>query len=273
MTEKKYTTPSGTIHYWVNEGRIDSDQSAALTLVFLPGLTADHRLFDKQISDFEDKFRVFVWDAPGHYCSRPFRLDFSLMDEARWLHEILTVEGIGKPVLVGQSMGGYVAQCFMELYPGEATGFISIDSAPLQRRYVTAAEIWMLRNCEWMYRMFPWKLLVKAGSYGCAETEYGRGLMKEMMLTYSHDEYCSLAGHGYRILADAMSADLPYVVDCPALLICGEIDKAAAAMRYNRAWTATAGLPIFWVPAAGHNSNTDRPDLINPRLAEFLSTL
>ncbi len=46
MIEKTYITPSGTIHYWVNEG-----QAEAPTLVFLPGLTADHRLFEKQISD------------------------------------------------------------------------------------------------------------------------------------------------------------------------------------------------------------------------------
>ncbi len=127
----------------------------------------------------------------------------------------------------------------------------------------------VLRNCEWMYRVFPWKLLVKAGSYGCAQTEYGRSLMRGMMLTYSHDEYCSLAGHGYRILADAMDADLPYVVDCPALLICGDTDKAAAAMRYNRAWNATAGIPVRWVPDAGHNSNTDRPEFVNSAVEDF----
>ncbi len=268
MIEKTYSTSSGTIHYWVNG--IDGQSPV---LVFLPGLTADHRLFEKQIEYFHDKIPLLVWDAPGHGASRPFALDYSLADKARWLHEILDAEGIGRPVLVGQSMGGYVAQCFMELYPGSAAGFIPIDSAPLQRRYVTGAEIWMLKNCEWMYRLFPWKLLVKAGSYGCAQTAYGRDLMREMMLSYTHSEYCSLAGHGYRILAEAMDADLPYVVDCPALLICGDTDRAAAAMRYNRAWTVTAGLPIFWVSDAGHNSNTDRPDLVNAAIEDFCGGL
>ncbi len=264
LHEKEYAASGGKIHYWVN-GISDSSS----TLVFLPGLTADHRLFEKQIEYFSGRCRLLVWDAPGHGASRPFILDYSLMDKVRWIREILDSEGIVRPVLVGQSMGGYVAQCFMGLYPGFAAGFVSIDSAPLQRRYVTGAEIWMLRNCEWMYRMFPWKLLVKAGSYGCAQTEYGRSLMKDMMLSYSHDEYCSLAGHGYGILADAMAADLPYVIDCPALLICGDTDKAAAAMRYNRAWTAISGIPLYWVPDAGHNSNTDRPDLVNSAIEDF----
>ena len=46
MREKTWETPCGTIHYWIND-RIDDRK---LTLVFLPGLTADHRLFEKQAS-------------------------------------------------------------------------------------------------------------------------------------------------------------------------------------------------------------------------------
>ncbi len=262
MEAKYLETSGGRIRYWVNG--LESE----FTLVFLPGLTADHRLFEKQLEHFAGKCGVVVWDAPGHGESRPFQLNYSLMDKAQWLHEIILREGIRKPVLVGQSMGGYVVQCYMQLFPSEIAGFISIDSAPLKRKYVTAAEIWMLRNSEWMYRMFPWKLLVRSGMMGCAQTQYGRDLMRDMMLSYSHKEYCALAGHGYRILADAMVADLPYEISCPALLICGEKDQSAK--RYNKVWDATENLPIYWVPAAGHNSNTDCPDLVNARIEEFL---
>ena len=36
------------------------------TLVFLAGLTADHRLFDKQVAYFDGKYNIIVWDAPAH---------------------------------------------------------------------------------------------------------------------------------------------------------------------------------------------------------------
>ena len=49
MNEKIYKTQSGCIHYWINLGQ-DPEKA---TLIFLPGLTADHRLFDKQIEFFE----------------------------------------------------------------------------------------------------------------------------------------------------------------------------------------------------------------------------
>lgn len=41
-----------------------------------------------------------------------------------------TAEAITRPVLVGQSMGGYVAQAFMSLFPDVAKGFASVDSCP-----------------------------------------------------------------------------------------------------------------------------------------------
>ena len=60
MNERTYTTPLGKIHYWVH--LISPD---GVTLVFLPGLTADHRLFEKQIVYFQGKYNVLVWDAPA----------------------------------------------------------------------------------------------------------------------------------------------------------------------------------------------------------------
>ena len=255
MKEKTYETGSGVIHYWTNE--ILPERR---TLVLLPGLTADHHLFDKQTEAFEEDYNILTWDAPGHAASRPFELNFDLMQKATWLHEILKKEGISRPVLIGQSMGGYVSQCFMQKYPGETAGFVSIDSAPLKRCYVTAAEIWALKHTEPMYRAFPYKLLQNIGINGCSETEYGRKLMESFVSSYDKDEYCRLSGHGMALLAKAMEADLPYVIDCPAVLICGEKDQAGSAKSYNRRWTKKEGLPMHWIKNAGHNSNTDKPE-------------
>lgn len=142
MEEKTYQTPCGTIHYWANVSHPDE-----ITLVFLPGLTANHRLFDKQIRHFKEKYNVVVWDAPAHAASWPFRFDFDLFDKAKWLNA--------------------------QLYPNRLTGFVSIDSAPLQRNYVTAVELWLLKRMEPVYAHYPWKLLLKSGTEGVATSDYG----------------------------------------------------------------------------------------------------
>lgn len=258
MTQKTFTCPCGTICYWISD--LSKERK---TFVFLPGLTADHRLFDKQVAYFEHRYNVLVWDAPAHGASRPFALIFSLEDEARWLHGILCAEGIGRPVLVGQSMGGYVAQMYMQLFPHSVERFVSIDSAPLQRQYISRLELWFLKHMERVYRWYPWRRLQEDGARGCAESDYGRQLMRTMMTSYDHREYAALAAHGYRILAEAIERDLPYEVDCPALLICGEHDAAGSGKRYNEAWSRRSGIPLVWVPYAGHNANTDQPELVN----------
>lgn len=265
MTEKIHTTRCGEIHYWVSD--VLNDDEA--TLVFLPGLTADHRLFDKQIEFFENRCNVLVWDAPAHAASWPFSFDFTLKDKAIWLNEIIEKENITKPVIIGQSMGGYVGQMYAELFGDKLKGFVSIDSAPLQRKYVTSLEIWLLKRMEPVYRKYPWKSLLKSGTKGVAETEYGRKLMLDMMMSYdgNQERYAKISGHGFRMLAEAMELDLPYELKCHSLLICGRKDHAGSCIRYNKAWHKNTGIEIEWIDGAGHNSNTDRPDYIN-RLIE-----
>ena len=73
LKESTYQTPCGTIHYWSSILSLDTT-----TLVFLPGLTADHRLFDKQVAYFDGKYNIIVWDAPAHASSWPFRKEFDM---------------------------------------------------------------------------------------------------------------------------------------------------------------------------------------------------
>ncbi|MCR5195053.1 MAG: alpha/beta hydrolase [Pseudobutyrivibrio sp.] len=268
MTEKVYETHLGKIHYWINKDA----ENKKCQLVFLPGLTADHRLFEKQIAFFEGKFPIFVWDAPGHASSWPFDLSFSLMDKAKWLNGILKENGFDMPIIIGQSMGGYVGQMYAQLFPEKLKGFVSVDSAPLQRKFMTGIEIWLLKRMEPVYRHYPWKMLLKQGSKGVATSEYGRSLMLDFMMTYDNDQkrYAALAGGGFRILAEAIEENLPYEIKCPAMLICGTKDHAGSCIRYNKAWHKQTGIPLHWIEGAGHNSNTDKPEEINQLIDDFI---
>lgn len=271
MIEKVHSTHCGAIHYWTS----DIMDRGAVSLIFLPGLTADHRLFEKQVEYFEGRHNVLVWDAPGHGASWPFALRFDLLEKARWLEEIFEKEGLTKPVLVGQSMGGYVGQAYAQLFPDRLKGLISIDSAPLQRTYYTGIELWLLKRMEPVYLHYPWKALLRSGTEGVAVTEYGRRLMRDMMMVYDGDQrrYAALAGHGFRMLAEAVEKKLPYEIKCPALLICGTEDHAGSCIRYNRAWHRNTGIPIRWIEHAGHNCNADAPDAVNGCIERLLAQL
>ena len=264
-----FETPSGSIRYWTDS----SADARAPWLVFLPGLTADHTLFNAQMAHFSGKANCLVWDAPAHGKSRPFALDFTLDDLAHALNAILEVEGIRSPILVGQSMGGYISQAFIDLFPGKAAGFVSIDSSTLKRKYYPNWEVAFLRHTKAMYLSIPWPLLKPWGAAGAAESAAGRANMRSFMDGYTKREFCDLAAHGYRILADALDARRSYDIDCPALLLCGEKDAAGDVRAFNRKWTSGEGIPLVWVPKAGHNSNVDEPDFVNGQIERFLAAV
>lgn len=268
-TRKSYPTKQGDIVYWVSTDPIPDRP----WLIFLPGLTADHHLFDRQLEYFVGKTNVLVWDAPSHGQSRPFPLTWTLDDKARWLKGILDRENITHPALVGQSMGGYLAQAFLDLYPGVASGFVSVDSCPLKRSYYQGWELYWLKHTKLMFELFPWKTLVNQGAKNNSTTDYGRRMMREMMEAYTKREYCALSAHGFRVLAEAVEADRPYRIDCPLLILCGEKDSAGSAKRYNRAWEQREGHPVHWIEDAGHNSTCDNPAAVNTAIEDFLKSI
>lgn len=269
MESCAFVTASGTVRYWVDR----SAGPAERWLVFLPGLTADHTLFDEQMAFFAGLYNCLVWDAPAHGASRPYPLDFTMDDYARILQGILRQEGVERPVLVGQSLGGYVAQAYLDLFPGSAAGFVSIDSAPLKRRYYPNWELVFLRHTKWMYLSIPWALLKPWGAWGAAETPRGRANMRSFMESYTKRAYCDLAAHGYQMLAQAVEAQRRYDIDCPALLLCGEKDHAGDVRPFNRKWTAGEGIPLVWVPGAGHNANVDNPAFVNAQIEQLLARI
>lgn len=266
MDKREFAADGGTIRYWVSRAGDDAPQ-----LVLLPGLTADHRLFDDQVRHFEGKASVLAWDPPSHGESRPFALDWSMDDLARMLRGVLVCERFGRPVLVGQSMGGYVAQAYLDLYPDEVAGFVSIDSCPLKRSYYTAAELWALKHTRGIFRTIPWGKLRRVAVEGVATSERGRAVMREMVDSFDRNEYIDLAVRGYRVLAEAVEAARHYEIVCPALLVCGEKDGAGSAKRYNRAWAEREGLPLEWIEGAGHNSNSDEPERVNGLIERFVA--
>lgn len=205
MIQKNYPTEQGFITYWINASKIPSKP----WLVFLPGLTANHHLFKDQLEHFKGKANLLVWDPPSHGKSRPFDTTWTIGQLAEWLNNFLESEGISNPVLVGQSMGGYISQAFMERFPRKALAFISIDSAPLGRSHYRTWELWGLKHTYLVYICLPWQLILWSGANGCAETAKGKLLMKRMMLDYRKMEYCKLVSHGYKELSREIEENKP----------------------------------------------------------------
>lgn len=265
MIDKLLRTSKGNIFYRISE-KWDPD---ADTLFFMHGLTADHSMFDMQVSFFENDCNVIVWDAPAHGLSRPFK-PFSFRNAADCILKILDTLEVNRAVLIGQSLGGYFAQSFIKYYPGRVKGFISIDSTPYGKRYYSKADIWLINQVGRMAYLYPSDLLKTAIAKQVSTTRRACENMMQMLEPYEKKELCRLMTLGY---SGFLSDNCDLNITCPVLLISGEKDKTGKVRSYNRKWAKNTGYPLMIIKDAAHNSNVDKPDEVNECIRVFLSKL
>lgn len=78
----------------------------AMVVAFNHGLSSDHDMFDKQVSELKNRYRVVVWDMPEHGRSVKLEKDFDFSVAAECFIELLDEIGIERAVSVGTSLGG-----------------------------------------------------------------------------------------------------------------------------------------------------------------------
>jgi len=117
-------------------------------LVLLHGFPLDHHLWDDVSSLLEDKFELILPDLRGFGESTTVNAPYSMDDYASDIAGLLDQLGIQKAVIVGHSMGGYVALAFAKLYPDRVSGLALISSQVIadppdrkEGRYKSAADV------------------------------------------------------------------------------------------------------------------------------------
>lgn len=265
MDKKQLTTNKGSIHYWFSKNKDDN----ADTVFFLHGLTADHSMFDDQITYFEDDYSILVWDAPAHGESRPFET-FSFGEVADYIKAILDECACEKVILIGQSLGGYFSQSFIKRYPDRMKGFVSIDSTPYGHAYYSRFDVWILKQIEWMAMCCPFNWMKRAIAKQVSTTQRAYDNMLQMLAPYDKRELCHLMGIGYSaFLADNCELE----IRCQVQLILGDQDKTGKVIQYNREWAKQTGYPLAIIDGAAHNSNVDKPQEVNNCIRVFLDSL
>ena len=197
-------------------------------------------------------------------------MDWSFDQLAEWLHAILEREGATQAVLVGHSMGGYVAQVYAERHPAEVRGFVGIDTAPLERSYYRSVELFFLRHIHHMYRFMDWNGLVRRSVEKNALTTDARRRAAEVLTGYDKDSYTALMAQGFKAHVEEVTRGRSYKLTCPVLLLCGERDTTGAVKQTTTKWSRREGISLQWIPGAAHNVTWDNPEAVNRAISNFL---
>jgi pimeloyl-ACP methyl ester carboxylesterase len=100
------------------------------TVVFLHGYLESPAIWSAFLGDHFREYHVLTPALPG-YAEASSPRDYSLEAAAEALRTELAAAGVGRAVLVGHSMGGYVALAFAEKYPGLVAGLGLFHSSAL----------------------------------------------------------------------------------------------------------------------------------------------
>jgi 3-oxoadipate enol-lactonase len=239
-------------------------------LLFLHGLGGGHHAWDRQLPFFAARgYAAHAWDQPG-YGHSPLVEPYDLEQVSEALRRLIESLG-GEPViLVGHSMGGFVAQAayarFPQLVKALVLGFTSPgfgDRGGEFARQFIAARIGALDQGKSMPELAAQLMPAMRGQISDpAGLAHAQSIMAGIApATYRKAVQLLTTFDGKKHLEN---------IAIPALLIAGSDDKTAPPEIMQRMGKEIARSEFVVLRGCGHLGPMDQPDAFNAVLESFL---
>lgn len=244
------------------------DSTSGRWVVFLHGAGMDGHMFDAQVDALPDEVGVLCWDARGHGRSTlEGRFSYSAM--LADLDALLTLTDGGEVILVGQSMGGNLAQSYLESAGADVVGVVLVDCTdnhgPLSR-----IDRFLLGSVPAVLLLYPWSLTVRQSAAACGTLPSTVDYVAQRLKATGRRRFSEVIG----FWREALRPDAAWRSPVPVLAVLGAEDSTgniAPAMRALADRDPAVRLEVL--ADASHNANMDRPDAFNALVREFLAGL
>lgn len=251
------------------------DAGGGTPLVLLHGFPFNRSMWREQARAFGETCRVVAPDLRGQgETTLGEGASAATMEEmAADVAALLDALGVGRAVVCGLSMGGYVALAFCRAFPARVGALVLADTRAQadtdearRTREETARRALEEGMAPIAEAMLP-KLL-------SAETLERRpevvGRVREMMLA-AKPEGAAAALRGMALRRD--QTDLLREIEAPTLIVVGREDALTPPAEAEAMRDRVGGSRLVVVEGAGHLSNVERPDEFNLALGDFLRGL
>ncbi len=246
-----------------------AEAGQGLPLVFLHGFPLSRGAWQKQIDAFQSSYRVIVPDLRGFGDSETEPGSTTMAQYAADVHALLRRLSAGPAVLVGHSMGGYVALAFARQFPGMLRGLVLVgtkagpDTAEAAAgRRETAAKV-QAGGVQMVIDAMAPKMLA-AGNQDSRMIEQVRSFMAPSKPV---GVIGALLGMAERPDATALLAQ----VTVPTLVVTGADDTLIPPSESEKLARAIRGAQLVVIPRAGHLVAFEQSDLFNHALREWLN--
>jgi len=235
-------------------------------LTFSHSLACSLRMWDGQVAELKDRFRILAYDTRGHGGSEAPKGPYSLDMLAEDLRQLLEHLKIRKTHYVGLSMGGMIGQALVLKEPGLFDRVVLADTGHTQTPETRKQWEERIRTAE-TKGMQP---LVQP----TLERWFTKDFMDKPIVKSIGDLIRSTPVPGYVGCCQAISnlnttARLKEIKR-PVLAIAGEQDAAAPGTRYIG--ENVPGARLVMLAGAAHIANIEQAEAFNRALREFLSS-
>lgn len=115
----------------IEEQTVSDSGGTGKVIVFLHGFCESKEVWDAFVQPFREAYRVIAIDLPGFGKNTTPRTSYSMEEAAAYVYQVVKALEIKKCILVGHSMGGYVALAFAEKYRNILSGLCLFHSSAL----------------------------------------------------------------------------------------------------------------------------------------------
>jgi pimeloyl-ACP methyl ester carboxylesterase len=241
------------------------------TLLFLHGVGGSHAVWDRQLPYLSARgHRAVAWDQPG-YGGRPLVEPYDLEHIAVALRREIESLGREPVVLVGHSMGGFVAQegyaRFPQLIKALVLCFTSASfggtGSDFAKQFI-AARIGPLDEGRSMAEIAARIMPAMRGAKSAPE---GIGQAERIMAAVPPQTYRKAVT---LLTTFDRRAQLPDI-RVPTLLVAGSDDRTAPAAVMERMAAKIPGAEFVTLAGCGHLGPMDQPEEFNAALEAFLA--
>jgi 3-oxoadipate enol-lactonase len=242
-------------------------------LVLLHGFPFDCSMWRGQVSALGGEFRVVAPDLRGMGETPLGDGDITLETLADDVAALLDELKLGRVVLGGLSMGGYVAFEFLRKFPERVRALVLADTRPQadteegQRAREENAQRALKEGLTPIVESMLPKLLTAETRERGGEVVEG---VRAMMLGTS-PEGAAAALRAMAVRRD--QTELLSSIQVPTLIVVGDEDSITPPSDAEAMSAKIAGSHLVVVEGAAHLSNVERPSEFNRALVEFLRGL
>jgi pimeloyl-ACP methyl ester carboxylesterase len=234
-------------------------------IVFLHGFMEDGRVFEAFANTFKYASVVHCPDLPGHGLN-PVYIEAASIEA--YAHEVNSkLPDPGRFIVVGHSMGGYVALAFAELFPDRVVGIVLMNSTCFAdsetRKLERDRSIALMReNYPLFARSFVPSIFADASNSSIADItkmaleQNALGMIQSTLAMRDRANRCRLISEG----------------NIPVLLMAGKRDKLIPSSIIEQiAANASEHVKIEWFENSGHIVFMEEPERCETVLRKWMA--